>query len=73
MVDNMRKDLINQIEGYMPEAIMALEDIVNDSKADAKTRVRASGLLLTYRNELQKIQKQKGGEELSPKGNLNRG
>lgn len=58
MDEKMRKDLINQIEGYMPEAIMALEEIVNDSKADAKTRVRASRLLLTYRNELQKIQKE---------------
>lgn len=57
MVDKMRKDLINQIEGYMPEAIMVLEGIANDSNADAKTRVRASRLLLTYRNELKKIQK----------------
>jgi hypothetical protein len=57
MDEKMRKDLINQIEGYMPEAIMVLEGIANDSNADAKTRVRASRLLLTYRNELQKIQK----------------
>ena len=65
--------VVDRIEGFIPEAIGQIESIVNDKSVDAKTRIRASSLLLRYRDELKRIIKQKGGEALSPKENLSRG
>lgn len=67
--------VVDRIEGFIPEAIGQIESIVNDKSVDAKTRIRASSLLLRYRDELKRIIKikQKGGEVLSQKENLNRG
>lgn len=65
--------VVDRIEGFIPEAIGQIESIVNDKSVDAKTRIKASSLLLRYRDELKRIIKQKGGEALSPKENTNRG
>lgn len=67
--------VVDRIEGFIPEAIGQIESIVNDKSVDAKTRIRASSLLLRYRDELKRIIKikQKGGEVLSQKENLSRG
>ncbi len=58
--------VVDRIESFIPEDIGQIESIVNDKSVDAKTRIRASSLLLRYRDELKRIIKQKGGESLSP-------
>ena len=60
MDEKLRRDLIKQIEGYIPDAIRVLEDIIGGEGVDAKTRVRASSTLMRYRDELRKV-KQHGG------------
>lgn len=65
--------VVDRIEGFIPDAIGQIESIVNDKSVDAKTRIRASSLLLKYRDELKRIIKQKGGEELSQKVNMQNG
>ena len=65
--------VVDRIDGFIPETIGQIESIVNDKSVDAKTRIRASSILLRYRDELKRIIKRKGGEVLSPKENLSRG
>lgn len=70
MNDEIMREAIAKMEEYVPHAIDVLESIIDDKSVDAKTRVRASSTLINYEKKLRLMQKRKGGEELSLKGNI---